>query len=183
MKIEESIINIEFNVDLIYYILYGSYNTIKNLTDKLNEYSINNKINKKYFISKLNLPIAQVSDDKETILKKYYININLNYNNYLELIQCLVYADYTNKDAIKMYTIYCLEYNLDKTIYELKYPFIEISEQYYPEDIIYKQLKDISKLYASYIKNNLKLIDIIGNNNEIIVYSCKLIDNIYNKKN
>ncbi len=46
----------------------------------------------------------------------------------------------------------------------------------------YKELKKVSPAYAKYIKKNLKLIDIAGENDEILVYNCKFLDAGINKE-
>lgn len=178
-----TIVEIEIFADTIYYILYGKYKLISKIKDILNEYCEKNKLNKKYIVSKLNLPIARLCDNQqETFNKQSDTKSNFEFNNVLESIQCTVYAECNNREAINMYTILCLDKNIEKNTYDIKYPYIELKEDFDPEEIIYKELKKISYPYAKYIKKNLKLIDIAGDNDEILIYSCKLLDSKLNKE-
>ena len=179
-NLPSTIVEIEIFVDAIYYILYGNYIIMTNIKDMLNDYCEKNKLNKIYIISKLNMPVARLCDiEQESFNKSSNIKYNFEFNNSLESIQCLVYANCNNREAKNMYTILCLDKNLDKNSYELKYPYIDLNEDFDPEEIIYKEFKKISQIYAKYIKKNLKLIDIAGNNDEILVYSCNIVDNIF----
>ena len=178
-----TIVEIEIFADTIYYIIYGKYKTILKFKDILNESCDKNKINKKYIISKLNLPVAKVCDNQqENYNKVNKLNSNFNFDKSLESIQCMVYADCSNKDAKDMYTLLCLEKNKETDSYDIKYPTIELNENFEPEDMIYKELKKVSPVYAKYIKKNLKLIDIAGENDEILVYSCRFLDAGINKE-
>jgi hypothetical protein len=178
-----TIVEIEIFADTIYYILYGKYKMMTKIKDILNDYSEKNKLNKKYIISKLNLPVARLCDNQqESFNLKSDTKYNFEFKNCLESIQCIVYADCNNKEAKNMYTVLCLDKNPDKNIYELKYPYIELKEDFDPEEIIYKEFKKISYPHAKYIRKNLKLVDIAGENDEILVYSCKVLDSNLNKE-
>jgi hypothetical protein len=178
-----TIVEIEIFADTIYYILYGKYKIMTKIKDMLNDHCEKNKLNKKYIISKLNLPVARLCDNQqESFNQKSDTKFNFEFNNCLESIQCLVYADCNNKEAKDMYTILCLDKNSEKNSYELKYPYIELNEDFDPEEIIYKEFKKISYPHAKYIKKNLKLVDIAGENDEILVYSCKILDSYLNKE-
>jgi hypothetical protein len=178
-----TILEIEIFADTIYYILYGKYKTITKLKDLLNDHSDKNNLNKKYIISKLNLPVARLCDNQqESFNLKSETKFNFEFNNNLESIQCMVYADCNNKEAKDMYTVLCLDKNMEKNVYELKYPFIELNEDFDPEEIIYKEFKKVSYPHAKYLKKNLKLVDIAGDNDEILVYSCKILDSPLNKE-
>jgi hypothetical protein len=151
----ETMVEIEIFADVIYYIIYGNYNNILLFKDIMNEYVEKNKINKKYIVAKLNLPVANVCENLK----------NINYTNSLETIQCMVYADCI-RDAKNMYALLCIDMN------ELKYPSIELDDDFDPEELIYRDIKKISYDYAKYIKKNIKLVDIAGKEDEILVYSC-----------
>ena len=179
-NLPSTIVEIEIFVDTIYYILYGNYKIMSNIKDILNDYCEKNKLNKKYVISKLNMPVARLCDiEQESFNQNSETKYNFEFNNSLESIQCIVYANCNNKEAKNMYTILCLDKNPDKNSYDLKYPYIDLNEDFDPEEIIYKEFKKISQIYAKYIKKNLKLIDIAGNNDEILIYSCNIVDNIF----
>ncbi len=177
-----TIVEIEIFADTIYYIIYGKYKTINKFKDILNNFYNNNNINKKVIIAKLNLPVAKLCDTQnKSYNKKNNSNIEFKFNNNLEPIQCMVYADCNNKDAKNMYTLLCLEKN-DINEYHLKYPSVELSDNFDPEELIYKELKKIAPIYAKYIKKNIKLLDIAGDDNEILVYSCKILEANINKE-
>lgn len=175
-----TIIEIEIFADILYCIIYGKYAIMHKFKDILNEYVEKNNIDKKYIVAKLNLPVAKLCDIEEKSRKTK----NMTFHKSLETIQCLVYADCTNKDAKNMYALLCLEKNPTNTInsYELKYPSLDLNDNFDPEEIIYKELKKVSPEYAKYIRKNLKLVDIAGDEDEILVYACKLLDNV-NKEN
>jgi hypothetical protein len=178
-----TIVEIEIFADTIYYIIYGKYKTMLKFKDIMNEFCEKNKIDKKYIISKLNLPVAKLCDtQQENHNKLNKSNDNFKFDTNLESIQCMVYADCSNKDAKDMYTLLCLERNSEKDSYNIRYPSIELNENFEPEDMIYKELKKVSPAYAKYIKKNLKLIDIAGENDEILVYNCKFLDAGINKE-
>ena len=178
-----TIVEIEIFADTIYYIIYGKYKIINKFRDLINEYSEKNNLDKKYITAKLNLPIARLCDNQqESHNQKSDIKSNFEFDDNLESIQCMVYADCNNKEAKDMYTILCLDKNKEKNIYELKYPFIELTDDFDPEEIIYKELKKISQPHAKYVRKNLKLVDIAGKQDEILVYSCKLLDSMLNKE-
>jgi hypothetical protein len=169
-----TIVEIEIFADVLYYIIYGKYSIIQKFKDILNEHSEKNNIDKKYIIAKLNLPVAKLCDMQEKVVKTK----NMVFHKSLETIQCLVYADCTNKDAKNMYALLCLEKNPTTNSYELKYPSLDLDDNFDPEEIIYKELKKVSPYYAKYIKRNLKLVDIAGDEDEILVYSCKIVEPI-----
>lgn len=167
-NLPDSILEIEIFADFIYCIFYGNLNIMTDFKNILNKHMEINKINKKYIIAKLNFPIAKIDDLDE------FNKINLDYDNSLELIQCIVYANCNNKDAKNMYALLCLENNENETSINLKYPNFELKNNSDPEELLYKEMKKLSQLYAKQIKKNIKLLDIVGDNNEILVYSCKL---------
>jgi hypothetical protein len=178
-----TIVEIEIFADIIYYIVYGKYKTMLKFKDMLNEHSEKNKLEKKYIISKLNLPVAKLCDSQQEQFNSVNkSNTKFGFNNSLESIQCIVYADCNNKDAKDMYTVLCLDKNTDTNEYIIKYPFINLSETIDPEDAVYKEIKKISPGYAKYIRKNLKLIDIAGDSDEILVYSCRFLDSGINKE-
>ncbi len=169
-----TIIEIEIFADVLYCIIYGKYAIIHKFKDILNEYVEKHNIDRKYIVAKLNFPVAKLCDIEE----KSHKTKNMTFHKSLETIQCLVYADCTNKDAKNMYALLCLEKNTTTNSYELKYPSLELNDNFDPEEIIYKELKKVSPIYAKYIRKNLKLVDIAGDEDEILVYACKLLDNV-----
>jgi hypothetical protein len=177
-------LEIEVYADTINCIIYGKYKLVHEFADILNDFCKKYNLNKKYLVSKLNLPIAKFCDIQQNDFnKKNNSKFKFKFNNSLESIQCIAYADCNSKDAKEMYTILCLEKN-DENNFELKYPNIEIKEEEEkdPEDILYKELKKISYPHAKFIRKNMKLIDIAGENDEILVYTCKLNDSGINKE-
>lgn len=126
------------------------------------------------------MPVARLCDNQQELFNRNSnTKYNFEFNNSLESIQCIVYANCNNREAKNMYTVICLDKNLEKNTYELKYPYIDLNDDFDPEEIIYKEFKKISPMYAKYIKNHLKLVDIAGQNDEILVYSCNIVDNIF----
>jgi len=178
-----TIVEIEIFADTIYCIYYGKYKTVTKFRDILNEYCEKNSIDKKYIITKLNLPVARFCESQQDLFnKKNNTNFVFNFNKSLESIQCMVYAECNNKDAKDMYTLLCLEKNKDFDNYDIKYPSIDLCDNYDPEEIIYREIKKISPAYAKYIRKNVKLVDIAGEEDEILVYSCRFLDASLNKE-
>jgi len=180
-NLPNAIVEIEIFADSIYYVLYGSHDAMNNFKSIINDYYAKNNIDKKYIVAKLNHPVATLCDSqRESYNKKNKVNHNFNFNKNLEFIQCLVYAECANKEAKDMYTLICLE-KIDNTI-EFNYPQITLVEDSDPEEVIYKVLKKIDYKIARCVKKNIKLVDIVGDNDEILVYACKLTDNLIKQK-
>ena len=76
-NLPSTIVVIEIFVDTIYYILYGNSTIMTNIKDMLNEYCEKNKINKKYIISKLNMPVARLCDIEQELFNQ---NSDTKYN-------------------------------------------------------------------------------------------------------
>ena len=53
---------------------------MSNIKDILNEYCEKNKLNKKYIISKLNMPVARLCDNQQELFNR---NSNTKYNSHI----------------------------------------------------------------------------------------------------
>ena len=168
-NLPNALIEVEIFADTVYYILYGKFDEINNFKNVANEYFQKNNINKKYIVAKLNLPVTNLLDEQERENK-----MSLDLGKSLESIQCMVYAECNNREAKNMFTLLSIEKDeeLNKNI--IKYPTIAISDKLEPEDSIYKEIKKINNLFAKKIKDNISLLDIAGEEDEILVYSIKV---------
>lgn len=145
----KTIMEIEIFANTIYYCIIGSFEKItemKNLFDKQNT-------GKKYIVSKLNYPINNLTNDDYVMVP------------YIEYAQCALYSQFDNKDAKKMYILVCI----DDEKNQLSYFSIELKNEIDPEDMIFNELKKYKS--STFNKKNIKLVDIIGNNDDILLYS------------
>ncbi len=143
----KTIMEIEIFANTIYYCIIGTF-------DKVNEikkiFDTQNNPNKKYIVSKLNYPIINLLNDDYSL------------NTYIEYAQCSLYAKY---DSNNMYSLICEDTENNK----LGYFMIDLKNEIDPEDMIINELKILKSLKLN--KKNIKLIDIIGIKDDILLYS------------
>lgn len=175
-NLPNALIEVEIFADTVYYILYGKYDEINNFKNIANEYFQKNNINKKYIVAKLNLPVINIQDEQEKENKTKF-----DLGKSLESIQCMVYAECNNREAKNMFTLLSIEKDDESNKYVIKYPTITISDKLEPEESIYKEIKKINNMFAQKIKDNVNLLDIAGEEDEILVYSIK-VPNVTKKK-
>lgn len=168
----QNIIEIEISAEKIYYTIIGKENDMKNLlTDinKKNKYS-----NVTYITSKLMVPIANIVETFEVDGKNVILAQDA------EQVQCSVLCDCNIKEEKEVYTLLCL-YKEDNN-YILKFPEIDLKENFEPEKIIMEDIKKIINVVPNPIKNTLRLIDITGNDSDILVYIARISASKKNNK-
>ena len=149
----------EFNItyEKIHCIFYGKYNCLEKLKEQFDKYNINNNITT--IITKINYPLVNIKLN----------NNEINVMNILEKIQCIINK---NINIInELYILLFIDNNNNASYFSLNY-----LDNIDPLILIYDELDKILTLtkYKKYIKNHIKLIDMIGNENEHIVFTCKL---------
>lgn len=147
---------IEVTANIIYLIFVGDKASIEKIIKSLT----NNKTDIKYFSIKIDTPIAEKCNELSIIQNKQ-IFIDLG----IEVAQCYTYAEGFNKNN---YIILTLNDNI------ISYPKIEIKENNNVEKIIYAWLnKNLINIPKS-IKETLKPLTMVGNNDNIIVFLAKI---------
>lgn len=148
---------IEVTANIIYLIFVGDEASIEKLIKSLT----NNKTDIKYFSIKIDIPIAEKCYEISNELNKQ-IFIDLG----IEVAQCYTYAEGFNKNNYIILTL-----NNNNII---SYPKIEVKENNNVEKIIYAWLnKNLINIPKS-IKETLKPLTIVGNNDNIIVFIAKV---------
>ncbi|ARF08846.1 hypothetical protein Catovirus_1_896 [Catovirus CTV1] len=168
-----NIIEIEISAEKLYYTIIGQKSDMINLLESINK---KNKLSDTTFIiSRLIVPLANIIDnysDKTIILPPE-----------AEQIQCCVLCDCDIKEEKEVYTLLCLTKH--DTEFILNFPEIDLKEDFEPEKIIMDDIKKNFTIVPTPIKNTLKLIDITGNDSDILVYVARTSNknklNIYNK--
>jgi hypothetical protein len=168
----DGIIEIEITAERICYTILGTeaemFRFIKSISSKSQ--------NTIYIASRLIVPISNIAEEEE---KKR--NIHIEVSSELEYIQCSVMCDCKYVEERKIYALLCLTKKDDDT-YILKYPEIEMVDSVDPEKSI---MDDIGRIFGdvpdtqllSVLRKNLKLVDITGKNEDVLVYSTRLSQN------
>lgn len=165
----QNIIEIEISAEKVYYTIIGRENDMDILLQDIKE---KNRTNTIYFISKLIIPLANLLDN--------FIDKNVILSNDCEMVQCSVLCDCGVKEEKEVYTLLCLKEEND--IYYLKFPEIDLKEDLEPEKSIIEDINTIVSTIPNPVKNSLRLIDITGNDSDILVYIARLADNKKNTK-
>lgn len=164
-------IEIEIFASNVYYTVFGELKEIKKFKNTANKYFEQNKISRKFIVSKINYPLAQVHEiiSKKDKDNKYVLG------EYVEPIQCTIYANCPPKTAKNMYCVLCIEEIEDGKKRKLSFPSINLEKsKKSPNSVILKEIKKMVPEYASIAKKSIKLLDIAGDNEDILVYTIHL---------
>ncbi len=175
---------IEIYAESIYFVIYGKYAELIDIRSDINRYYEANNLNKKMLILKMNSPVINICDNKYDMSGNICNNDNgfeIVLNTSLESVQCSVYAGCGVKDAKSMYVLMTIEKKDNRFV--LSYPEFELTDDIYPEELIYREFKKICPKYAKHIKRNTHLMDIAGDEDDILVYACKISNEITTKEN
>lgn len=160
-NLPQNIIEIEISAEKIYYTIIGKKKEMENLLVEINKKKKNQNIT--YIISKLIVPVANILDD---------LDYNVILASDAEQVQCSVLCDCNIKEEKEVYTLLCIfEENNNLT---LKFPEIDLKENFEPEKIIIEDIKKIVNIVPNPIKNSLRLIDITGIDSDILVYIARM---------
>lgn len=160
-----TIMEIEISAEKLYYSVIGKK---KEMEDMMNTITSSKNKDKIYFISKLLIPLANVA---ELQMQERKIDIVLAEN--IEHVQCSLLCDCKGREDKQMYTLLCLEKEKENT-YILKFPEIELKENIEPEQSIIRDINKIMITIPKPIKDTLRLIDITGLDEDILVYSARI---------
>jgi hypothetical protein len=155
LGISGGIIEIEIVAEKIYYTIIGKYLEMNNLLKNLR--TIDNK--KKYFISKLIIPVANISDGLELA-------------DNIEHVQCSIICDCSKTEERAMFCLLCIEEINGKNI--LKFPEIILHDNIEPDKIIMGDIGKLIKIIPDQVKESLRLIDVTGPESDILVYCARL---------
>lgn len=159
-NIPQNIIEIEISAEKVYYTIIGKENDMKILLEDINKKNIKKNNNTVYIISKLIVPLANIIEkfnDKNIMLAPE-----------TEQVQCSVLCDCNVKEEKEVYTLLCLKD--EGGYYSLKFPEIDLKENLEPEKSIIQEMNNIITNVPNPIKNSLRLVDIMGNESDILVY-------------
>jgi predicted RNA-binding protein len=147
---------IEVNADKLYYTIIGNYKELKNIVSMLNDNEY------KYIIHKINIPIANLIDTYQNIM----------IDKCIEKVQCSILCGITNINNYN--NIYCLlKINNNTNILNFfEILFRDNKDFNEPEKFIMHDINK-NKLNMEVKSDNIKLADIIGINNDILVYFVK----------
>jgi hypothetical protein len=157
---------IEIMAEIICFVLLGTRKDINNYISSMKKKENNNTI---YLSLKLSIPFSQ---QMEKIEKNLGYKIILD--KYIESIQCLAYADLMNKHS---YVLMCLEQ--ENEYHTLTYPKFNFNDDE-PESTILKQLKGLNDNIPTNVKKSIHPLSIVGENNEIVVFSANFMNKIRN---
>jgi hypothetical protein len=173
-----NIVEIEITADKLCYTIIGTKQELQLFINSM----IKQENNKIYIIAKLIVPVSNIADE-ESINRNIIINVNKD----VEYIQCSIMCDCKLSEEKKIYSLMYIEKDKLTNSYYLKYPEIELNNGNDPEKII---IHTINNLFDSphqpllhMIEKNLKLIDITGKNEDVLIYSTRIsINKKYYKK-
>ena len=190
-QIPDGIIEIEIVAEKLYYTIIGKETEMCTLLDNINNQSLDdpnipvskkgdmshnlNTKNKSYIISKLLIPLTIVAENIG-ISKK----INIEIGSGIEQVQCSLLCECKSYEEKEVYTLLCIE-NINNK-YILKFPEIELKENIEPETTIIRDIKKIMINAPKSIIETLRLIDITGPEEDILVYCARTSNPIKNKK-
>ena len=165
------IIEIEISAEKLYYTIIGLESEMNTLLE-----NINNTGNTTYIVSKLTVPVV-LTAEKESKARKY----NIELSEHVEKVQCSILCECKNREERQLYTLLCIEEKAG--IYVLKFPEIELKENIEPEKTILNDMKTFMKITPKILKDTLRLVDITGAEDDILVYCARTSKQIYiNKK-
>lgn len=162
-----NIIEIEITAERLCFAILGDESDIKYFIDNI---SPKYKKNRLIIANRLLIPIINIAEEE---MKKN--NILIDVSKEIEHIQCSIICDCNHKEEKTIWSFLLLE-KIDNN-YILKYPEIDLIDNIEPEKAILQYVKNM--LSENIIKHNidstkLKLIDIAGKNEDILVYSLRI---------
>jgi hypothetical protein len=171
--INGGIIEIEISAEKLYYTIIGQEHEMKALLQ-----NINKSTGSLYFISKLTLPLAIVAEKESKLLK-----INIELGSSIEQVQCSILCECKNREERQLYTLLCIVHDIEADRYILKFPEIELKENIEPEKTILNDMQKFLKVTPKILKDTLRLVDITGADDDILVYCARTSKQVYiNKK-
>ena len=163
-NIPQSIIEIEITAEKVYYTIIGQKKDMKILIDDINKKNIRTNIT--YIISKLIVPLANIVDNDIILAPS------------TEQIQCSVLCDCNINEEKEAYALLCLikieDNNNNKSRKILKFPEIDLKDNFEPEKSIIQEIKTIATNIPNPIKNTIRLVDITGSESDILVYTARI---------
>lgn len=166
---------IEISADYIYFVMIGTKKDLLGFIKNMERYNKENnkENNKKFIITRLDIPIIYLYDKIE---KKSNKELKLDYS--IESAQSFAFAQeqfifpcekkkFIENDMANNYTIMLIDDDV------LRFPKIELIDED-PEKMIIEWIKKNNGFIPTHIKKTIKPLSLVGYDKDILVYMAKL---------
>jgi hypothetical protein len=162
---------IEISAEYIYFVMIGNKKDLINFIKNMEQYNKEN--NKKFIITRLDIPIIYLYDKIEKKIKK---ELKLDYS--IESAQSYAFAQeqfifpcdrkkFIENDTSINYMIMLVDDDI------LRFPKIDLIDED-PEKMIIEWIKKNNGFIPSHLKKTIKPLSLVGYDKDILVYMAKL---------